>query len=115
MDIHERIEDGILFLRPLFDRIDTGTAPCLRETLAERVRGGNQVIVLNLDEVKFMDSCGLGALVSALRLLGGRGDLILCNLHEGISSTLRVTGMDQVLPVFEDEQRAKEWRASRFV
>jgi anti-sigma B factor antagonist len=71
----------------------------LRETLDELLAEDWRKILLNLSEVSFMDSAGLGELVSGLRTaqrLGAR--LKLLNTSERVHSTLY---MSRLLPIFE--------------
>ncbi len=64
-------------------------------------------IVLNLAEVRYIDSGGLGALVGLLlsaRRMGG--DIKISNLAPRVSYVLHVTRLDGVIDVFPDEQMA---------
>ena len=71
----------------------------LRDTLDELFAGGWKKLLLNLSEVSFMDSAGVGELVAGLktaRNLGAR--LKLLNANERVHSTLFIS---KLLPIFE--------------
>jgi anti-sigma B factor antagonist len=62
--------------------------------------------VLDLSKVEFIDSSGLGAIVSSLKRMGGRGELVVCGLREPTMTLFRLTRMDRVFQVFDSEQQA---------
>ncbi|MCU1534627.1 MAG: anti-sigma factor antagonist, partial [Glaciihabitans sp.] len=64
-------------------------------------------VVVDLTRVEFMDSSGLGALVSgmkAARLAGG--DLRIASPTEQVKLVLQLTNMDRVLPAYDDAETA---------
>jgi anti-sigma B factor antagonist len=56
--------------------------------------------------VDFIDSSGLGAIVSALKTIGRNGDLVLCGIKETVMSLFRLTRMDRVFRIFTDQGEA---------
>lgn len=80
--------------------IDVHTAPQFREQLIELVEHGYDHIVVNLDEVRFLDSTGLGALVGAFKRIRRRhGELTLVCTQPRILKMLEITGLDQVFTI----------------
>jgi len=63
-------------------------------------------IVLNLESVTFIDSSGIGALVSILKGIGRGGDMVLCCVQETLMSSFRLTRMDRVFRFFPSETEA---------
>lgn len=59
-------------------------------------------VLLDLTEVEFLDSSGLGALVSARKLLGKSQRLALAGLQPAVDKVMRLTHMDSVFPIFAD-------------
>ena len=79
--------------------VDIATAPALRERLAEAVRDSPAVVV-DLAEVGFMDSTGLGVLVGGLkRVRNHDGSLQLVCTQEKILKIFRITGLTKVFPI----------------
>ncbi|HEV2640134.1 MAG TPA: STAS domain-containing protein [Actinocrinis sp.] len=80
--------------------LDVYTAPRLREQLADQARAGRHHLIVDMTEVAFMDSSGLGVLVGGLkraRTAGGSVTLTGANAH--IHDVLRITGLLRVFPV----------------
>lgn len=104
--INVRKEDGAVIVDLLVDRLDASIASNFRNKLIEIIKDGNTLIILNLTNMKFVDSSGLGAIVSGLKTLGARGDLTLCCIDERIMSMFRLTRMDRVFKIFKTEGEA---------
>jgi|TARA_R100001369_G_C3297913_1_gene165172 anti-sigma B factor antagonist len=99
MDITEEDRDGICILHIKEPRLDAARAPALREELTQRINAGQHRLILDLSAATFMDSSGLGALVSAMKLLGPRGNLALIGVQGAVERLLRLTRMEQVFIV----------------
>ncbi|KGM11908.1 STAS domain-containing protein [Cellulomonas bogoriensis] len=92
--------DGDRTVVDVTGEIDVYTAPVLREELTGLIEREHTDLVVNLTEVKFMDSTGLGVLVGALkkvRTLGG--DLRLVINQEKILKVFRITALTQVFTI----------------
>ena len=79
----------------------------LRETVQCLLGGGQKEILLNLAEVSFIDSAGLGELVSAFTSVRNRGgDLKLLQLTRRVDDLLQVTKLYTVFDISDDEAAA---------
>lgn len=77
--------------------IDTYSAPQLRHSLSEQIVEGRRQIVIDMTQVSFLDSAGLGVLIGALRRLRSLGgDLTLAGCARPTLKLLRITGLDSV-------------------
>jgi anti-sigma B factor antagonist len=107
LEISRREREGVAIL-DLSGRITVGDESTkLRETLRGLMTGGILNIVLNLDDVDYIDSTGLGALVvcfTSLRKAGG--GLKLLNLNRRNIELLLLTKLSTVFELFSDEQNA---------
>jgi anti-sigma B factor antagonist len=74
--------------------------------MSEWIGAGNRRIVLNLSEVDFIDSSGLGAIVSSLKKIGNDGDLVICSVRETVMSLFRLTRMNRVFDILSSEEEA---------
>ena len=81
-------------------RVDARTAGELEQDLLALVDGGDAAIALDLSEVDFIDSRGLGAIVAALKHLNGRGDLVIVGAQPAVANLFRLTRMDRVFRMF---------------
>jgi anti-sigma B factor antagonist len=81
--------------------IDVYTAPMLREHLDEHISRGRHHLVVDLEDVPFMDSTGLGVLVGRLKLVRVKdGTLCLVCSSERILKVFSITGLDKVFQIF---------------
>lgn len=101
-----RIQDGVIIAVPPWRRLDAAQALAFRETLVARVALGRERIVLNLRNVDFVDSSGLGAIVSVMKELGDSRRMVLCCVKESVMMLLSMTGMDRILAVVDSEHQA---------
>lgn len=91
--------------------LDAATAPALREELLVLAGEGIDRIVLDCRRLEFVDSFGLGVIVSAKKRLSQEGNA-LCLVAGADQRTLRrlleITGLDQLLPVHPTVSEAVE-------
>ena len=105
-EVDERLVEGTLTLRVQGD-VDSANAAELREALRRVQRG--QALVVDLRNVPFMDSAGLGALVCGIRELRLKGGTAaLCARRGGVSRLLSVTGFDRIVPTAHSFEEAQE-------
>ncbi len=80
--------------------IDMTTAPRLREQVVRVVSDGQPHVVLDLEDVDFIDSTGLGVLVALLKRTRGQGgDLRLVSTRSSLRKLLELTALDRALPM----------------
>ena len=83
--------------------LDLETAPKLLTGVVEQLRIGVDELVIDLAELSFIDSSGLGTLVGCWRRAQQAGvALIVANPNEDVSMTLEITGLDQILPIVDE-------------
>ena len=79
----------------------------LRAALAELISKGHKKVLVNLGDVEFMESAGLGELLSALRTLGDKGgQMKLLNVTSPVLDLIDVTGTSHLFEFFNDETTA---------
>ena len=94
--------------------IDIYTAPRLRELLIDLVSQGSYQLIVNLDEVGFLDSTGLGVLVGGLRRVRAHdGSLDLVCTQQPILKIFRITGLTEVFGIYETVDQAIAARKGR--
>jgi anti-sigma B factor antagonist len=104
---NSRQVDGVTVL-DLSGRIVLGEgSEALRESLRDLVNQGHKKILLNLADVNYIDSSGLGALVSGYTTLTGQqGQLKLLNLTKKVHDLLQITKLLTVFEVYDNESAA---------
>jgi anti-sigma B factor antagonist len=82
--------------------VDVYTSPSLRDELYRLIDAGADRVSLDLRQMDFIDSSGLGVLVGALkRVREQSGDLQLRNVQPATRKILDITGLTQVLTIVE--------------
>jgi anti-sigma B factor antagonist len=106
MRLKEEKIGNVLLLKSLEKRMDASVSEGFKAKLTELINNGNKLIVLDLSSVMFIDSSGLGAIVSTLKKVGPEGDLTICGLQENVLSLFKLTRMDRVFRVFSSSNEA---------
>jgi anti-sigma B factor antagonist len=107
MEIHTRTV-GDVHVLDISGRIILGEATkALRYTISDLLENGGKKIVLNLTDVNYIDSSGIGELVRTYTTVTKEGkQLKLLNLTKKIRELLVITKLLTVFQVFESEQAA---------
>ncbi len=107
MKVSTRQVDGITVL-DLSGRITLGEGSVqLRDAVRDLLAKGQKKILLNLGEVNYIDSSGIGELVSAFTTVKNQGgDLKLLNLTKKVHDLLQITKLYTVFDVKDDEASA---------
>jgi len=101
-------ETGGVTVLDLAGRITLGEGSAnLRDLIRGELSGGHTKILLNLAGVNYMDSSGLGELVSGYRAVKGQGgELKLLNLSKKVSDLLQITKLYTVFDIHSNEAEA---------
>ena len=79
----------------------------LRDLVRDLLAKGNKKILLNLGDVTYIDSSGIGELVSAFTTVrNGGGELKLLNLTKKVHDLLQITKLYTVFDIKDDEASA---------
>ena len=79
----------------------------LRDLITTNLESGRKKIVMNLAGINYIDSTGLGELVSGYRQIKSQGgELKLLNLNKKVSDLLQITRLYAVFDIHNDEAQA---------
>jgi len=106
MRLETRKEGAVFIVRSLETRMDAKVAVDFRTHMARYIDDGNTRIVLNVGGLNFIDSSGLGAIVSCLKKMGHEGELVIAEADETILSMFKLTRMDRVFRIYDSEHEA---------
>lgn len=81
-------------------RIDAAIAISFKDAMREETANGTERVILDLTQVEFIDSSGLGAIVAAMKQLGPKRRLDLAGLSKNVDTVFRLTRMDTVFRLF---------------
>ncbi len=82
-------------------RIDAAAAIQFKDEMRSITEGGPAHIVLDLSQVAFVDSSGLGAIVSIKKYLGTEKQLDLAGLTTDVAKVFQLTRMDKVFAIHD--------------
>jgi anti-sigma B factor antagonist len=101
-------EEGTVTIMDLSGKISLGEGSALlRKTIRDLIDSGHTKILLNLGDVTYIDSSGIGELVSGFTAVRNRsGELKLLNLTKKVHDLLQITKLFMVFDVYNDEHTA---------
>jgi anti-anti-sigma factor len=106
MDYPKREENGVMVIE-LTGRLDLTSGNALKDGVKELLTGGKASIHLNLKEVEFVNSSGLGALVSIMKEIRlHRGRLTLSDLADYVREIFDITQLSHIFEIFATESEA---------
>ncbi len=95
--------DGASVTARVVGELDLVTAPALEQRLAQLHEEGARALTLDLAELSFIDSSGLSALVSTLKLYRSHGgDIVLRSPTRATAKVLEISGLNQVFRIEHD-------------
>lgn len=103
---HEQVND-VTVLRVLDTRITSVSAPELKTELLRLVGEGQFKIVVNLENIAYIDSSGLGSLLFGHRQARqAEGDLKLSHVQDSVLSMIKLSMLERVLNIYATDQDA---------
>ncbi|PLS07976.1 anti-sigma factor antagonist [Neobacillus cucumis] len=97
IDIHQKNEEVSVLLA---GEIDAFTAPNLREELLPLAEGDKKVVTVNLKDVSYLDSTGLGVFVGLFKKMKENGgELRLIELSDRLKRLFEITGLGNIMNI----------------
>ncbi|HYM95755.1 MAG TPA: STAS domain-containing protein [Candidatus Sulfotelmatobacter sp.] len=102
-----QVESGITVVAPT-GRLDVAGAPALKSVIADVVKAdGRPRVVIDMEGVSFVDSTGLGSVISALKQIkSSQGELRLAAPNQQVRVVLELTTLDRVFPYYATVEEA---------
>lgn len=76
----------------------------LRREISDIVANNVKIVLIDLKDVKFIDSSGLGALVSSMQIIrNANAKLFLCSVSDQVKMLFQLTKMDRLFQSFDDQ------------
>ncbi|MBP1759682.1 MAG: anti-sigma factor antagonist [Firmicutes bacterium] len=109
LNVEKKIERLTLVLR-LEGELDMHTASTLRQTIDSEIeKRGIRTVILNLQDVRFVDSSGLGVILGRYKkLLPLGGKLKITNVPPHIYKIMELSGLPKIISFYTDEAHAYE-------
>lgn len=99
--------DAITVILRLKGKINMSVASNLKLVIAGQVALGHIKIVVDMEDIDFIDSSGIGALINGLKVarLAG-GDLRIANPQKQVLMVLKLMNMDRLLKIYPNAKEA---------
>ncbi len=108
MSIKSRVNDGILIVQ-VNKEINIQTSQDLRKSLQKLVSAEQNRVIVDLKNCDFIDSSGIGGLLSVQNLLKNiDGRLVLCSLQPRAMRVIQLTDLEEILEITSDVEQARQ-------
>ena len=109
MKFVKQVEERYTVLKLLEEKLDTRISPQLKSEFINLNTLGVRNIVLNLEDVKYVDSSGLSAILTANRICSGaEGVFVLCHLNPHVEKLIKISHLENVLNILPTEAEARD-------
>ena len=106
MEISERKTDSIIII-DIVGEIDLYNAPDIKELIKKHIEQQEYNIMINLEKVTYIDSSGIGALISSLsNLKKYQGTLKILKVYGSVRKVFELTKLTSFFEIFESEDDA---------
>lgn len=99
MKLMTELQGDVLAVRVAEARLDAAGATSFKDEMRRVMGLGGKTVLLDLGQVDFMDSSGLGALIAVLKAMPPDRLLELKNLQPNVQRVFRLTRMDSVFTI----------------
>jgi anti-sigma B factor antagonist len=101
MNLKTEEKNGILIIFVKEERLDAHNSNDLKITMQDQFASGKKNLLVDLNDVRFIDSSGLGALVSGFKnAISHQGSLKLASLQPQVKSMFELTRLHRVFEIF---------------
>lgn len=106
MDLTSEILDDVMVVSLQTTKLDASNAADFKSDMKELLANSNKV-VLDIASLSFIDSSGLGAVLSCLRLTThAGGDLKICGMSQSVRLFFELVRMHKIIEIFNDRDEA---------
>ena len=106
MEISQREADKVVIL-DIQGEIDLYNAPEIKDTIQKLIEQQKYNIIINLEKVSYIDSSGIGALISSLsNLKKYQGSLKIINVYASVKKVFELTKLTSFFEIYDSEDEA---------
>lgn len=107
MNLNVEKKDAISVVTVIDERIDAHNSDEFKQSLLRMIDNGETRVVIQLSHVRFIDSSGLGALLSANKhVLVKSGKLVLVGIQKQVLAMFELTRLNRVFEIYGDLDEA---------
>ncbi|MBK7148412.1 MAG: STAS domain-containing protein [Bacteroidetes bacterium] len=105
--MNSEVKEGVLIIYLEGNLLGENTNAPVLELIKQNLEAGNKKVLFDLSAMKFINSTGLGMLMTALsKTRNAGGELALCSLPDQMKKLLQMTKLETVFPVYSDAASA---------
>jgi anti-sigma B factor antagonist len=108
MKFEESRQGGCIIIRLLETRLGADKAASFKDVMAAYTHSDCKAVVLDISRVEFIDSSGLGAILSVLKQMQHGCELIIAGATDPVASMFKLTRMDRVFLMYKTAADATE-------
>lgn len=106
MEISQREKDAITIL-DIQGEIDLYNAPEIKDIIQKLIEAQKYNVIMNLEKVSYIDSSGIGAMISSLsNLKKYQGGLKIINVYASVKKVFELTKLTSFFEIYESEGEA---------
>jgi len=110
MRFEKTVEEKITIIKLLEEKLDSRISPQLKTEFINLVTQGSRNLILDLAEVKYVDSSGLSAILVANRSCNNAGGtLVITHVNPHVAKLFQISQLNTVLNITPTEQEAREF------
>ncbi len=106
MRLKTELIHGVFIVTFEGERLDAPQAEGFLIAMQGFIKKGNVFILLDMSNIIFMDSTGLGSMIRALKEIYNNGQLVICGVTEQVRSLLKITHLDEVFTIARNRDDA---------
>ncbi len=108
MNIDIESDDITAVITVCQSRLDASVAVSFRSEISRLVGSGHREVILDLQQVRFIDSSILGAMVYGYKQLNANGgSFVFCGVNGAVLDLLKLTRLDSVFPCYASVEQAR--------
>lgn len=108
LEVSVRSKDDIMIVE-IVGEVDLYSSPNLRSELLDLTKSETPKILLDLSQVRYMDSSGVATLVEALQQTGKYGGALkLANLRDAVKDVFELSRLDKVFDIYPTLEEAEK-------
>jgi len=104
MEIKSELKENVLIVAPVEKRLDARVASEFKQNLINLIQQSNKRILIDLHAVDFVDSSGLSAMISGLKMLGKNGAMKIASPQGQVKHMFELTRLNLIFEIYDNEQ-----------
>lgn len=105
--VHSRMLPDERQIVNVIGNVDLFTSPHLNVAISELIEAGHHNLIINLEQIRYIDSTGLAVLIISLKKARARGGSMTLVCHDPqVIKTFRITGLVKAFRIFDDNDGA---------